>query len=139
MKTTQLLLLIGTFALGSATGGYLMHRSQVLQATISDTTLLTSTLAANSGMGIAFLIRLRDGRTDEVRTILESNIDANLVMLSDRIAQLPVAERNPEMLKVIQAHLNYRKQFPYTNSVPYLREGITKAYTLMGSRPISQP
>ena len=130
MKSTVLILVFVAFALGLGVGGLVAHRSAV-RSSGSDTQLLTSKLAADTGLEIAYLYRLRDGKADEIRPLLEMEIDSDLVMLSERLAALPTSERDPQQLKIIQMHKDYRDKFPRTNSVPYIQAGITKAYGLL--------
>src|SRR5215471_12977196 len=119
MKPITLLSVLAALAVGVGVGGFVGHRAEAMKLSASDTPLLTSTLAAHTGLDIAYLYRLRDGKLDEVRSLLEMKIDSDLVTLSRRLAALPVAERDPQQLKIIQLHRDYRAKFPYTNSVPY--------------------
>jgi hypothetical protein len=130
MKPITLLFVFAAFALGVGVGGWCGHLSAI-KSSVSDTPLLTSTLAAHTGLDVAYLYRLRDGKTDEVRSLLESQIDSGVVMLSERLVALPAAERDPQQLKVIQMHRDYSTKFPHTNSVPYIQAGITQAYGLL--------
>ena len=136
MKPITILFVLVALAAGVGIGGYI---SRDIKLSVSDTPLLTSTLAAHTALDIAYLYRLRDGKTDEVRSLLESQIDSDLVILSERLATLPVAERDPQQLKIIQMHRDYRAKFPYTNSVPYIQQGITKAYTLLDGAQKDRP
>ena len=132
MKMIYLFLVIGAFALGAVVGAYVIHRSESGKASVGDTPLLTSRLTVDVGTDVAYLYRLRDGRTDVVRNVLEMQVDSDLVMLSERIAALPITERDPDQLKTIQMYKDYRKKFPYTNRVSSISEGVFKAYTLLG-------
>jgi hypothetical protein len=122
MKSTTLIFVFVAFALGVGIGGFVAHR---LATSVSDTPLLTARLAADTGLDIAYLYRLRDGKTDEVRSLLEIEADSSLVILSERLATLPAGERDPQQLKIIQMHRDYSAKFPHTNSVPYVQAGIT--------------
>ena len=132
MKASKVLLVIGVFLVGVATGVLVRRPLRETQPPERDTPLLTSTLAADIGSDIAYLYRLRDGRTDVVRSVLEMRVDTDLVMLSERLAVLPADERDPQHLKIIQMHREYREKFPYSNSIPAIAEGVKKAYGLLG-------
>jgi len=139
MKSSTLLLVFGALAIGAGVGGFVGHEAQAIKLSVSDTPLLTSTLAAQTGLDIAYLYRLRDGKTAEVRSLLEMQIDSSLVSLSGRLAALPVAERDPQQLKIIQMHRDYRAKYPYTNSVPYEQEMIERAYKLLDGTQKDNP
>jgi hypothetical protein len=134
MKPITVLFVFAAFAIGIGVGSFVGYRSKVVKLSVSDTPLLTSTLAAHTGLDIAYLYRLRDSKADEVRSLLEIQIDSDLVMLSERLAALPATDREPQQMKIIQMHRDYRAKFPYTNSVQYVREGIVKAYSLLDGR-----
>jgi len=136
MKITTLIFVFVAFALGICVGGFV---TQHIKSSVSDTPLLTSRLAADTGLDIAYLYRLRDGKTDEVRSLLEMEIDSDLVILSERLAALPAAGRDPQQLKIIQMHRDYSAKFPHTNSVPYIQAGITQAYGLLDGTQKDRP
>jgi len=138
MKPITLLLVVAAFAVGVGAANLYRHRPAV-KSSISDTSLLASTLAAHTGLDIACLYRLRDGKTNEVCSALESQLDSSLVMLSERLAALPVVERDPQQLKVIQMYRDYSAKFLHTNSVPYIQAGITQAYSLLDGMPKDRP
>jgi hypothetical protein len=132
MKITHLFLSAGSFALGAVVGACVIYHSKSVKASVGDTQALTMWLAGDVGADIAYLYRLRDGRTDVVRSVLEMRADSDLVLLSERTAVLPTTERDSVLLKTIQLHREYREKYPYTNSVPSITEGVIKAYRLLG-------
>ena len=75
MKSTTLLLVLLAFAAGGVVGGFVSHRSQAVPPTVSDSAVLTARLAADTSLNIAYLYRLRDGKLDEVRSLLEMQAD----------------------------------------------------------------
>ena len=113
-------------------GSHAQERSTVRGA---DALLLTSTLAAETSTSIACLHRLRQGETNVVISVLELHIDSDLVMLADRLSALPSSERDPQHLQVIKMFRDYRAKYPRTNSVPYIQNGITRAYGLLADAP----
>jgi hypothetical protein len=138
MKPITLLFVFAAFALGIGVGGWYGHRSAI-KSSVSDTPLLTARLAADTSLDIAYLYRLRDGQTDVVRSLLESQADDSLVMLGERLAALPVGERDSQQLKTIAMHRDYLAKFPHTNSVPYIQAGITQAYGLLDGAQKDRP
>ena len=80
MKTATLIFVFVAFTLGVGVGGFFGHRSAILSS-VSDTPLLTARLAADTGLDIAYLYQLRDGRTEVLRSLLESRADTSLVSL----------------------------------------------------------
>jgi hypothetical protein len=85
MKPITLLFVFVAFVLGIGIGGLYGHRSAIMSS-VSDTPLLTARLAADTSLDIAYLYRLRDGQTDVVRSLLESQADSSLVLLGERLA-----------------------------------------------------
>jgi hypothetical protein len=138
MKPITLLIVLVAFAVGVGVGGFYGHLSAI-KSSVSDTPLLTSTLAADTALDIAYLYRLRDGKTDEVRSLLEMQADSSLVILSERLAALPARQRDAQQLKTIEMHRDYRAKFPHTNDAPYIQEGITKAYNLLDEAQKDKP
>jgi len=120
----------GVFVGLLASSGTQAQKRTTVQST--DARLLTSALAAETGIDIACLYRLRSGKTDEVIGVLESRADSALVMLSERVSAQSRAERDPQHLQVIKMFKEYREKFPRTNSVPSVQDSITRAYGLLG-------
>ena len=74
--------------------------------------LITGSLAADTGMTISTLERLRSGKETNAVELLEIKLDGDLVGLGAFLTEVSKSRRDPTHIKILKMAKDYRTKFP---------------------------
>ena len=90
--------------------------------------------SADMGMTLHVLMAVREGRTNDVITLLESKLNGDIVSFAASYKELPKDQQEWLGLNVLsQAHL-YRNKFPYQTRSQLEYDSLTRAFQLLDKK-----